>query len=528
MELDRKYIYMSRPTGRAVVQVTMDEDRNVPDARPDVGRLILSRGTVELEEVHCTGEKGALSGRLRTDILYGTDEEKEKLTSLSVILPFTESLSLPGAGDRDTVTADGVLEDLTVEMVHSRKLRIQAVLAVTVQAEALEREELIGGVHCEEPVEQKLRELPVTQIAVQRRETCRVREEVKLSGNKPNIRELLWTDTRLCRCEARPEEGRVSLRGELAGFVLYQAEDAQMPVQWCEFTIPFEGNVEVEGCTSGMILDLRVQVSHCDWAVEEDGDEERRVLDMEALLGLTLKLYQESQEEVVADLYSPAREAVLTERETRLTQILARNSASCRIDEKADLSGEEKILQICYGAGEIFLDEMRPTEEGLSVEGALHISLLVMSADDLHPLRSLRRTLPFRHLVEARGIESGCIFQVHPQLEALNFLMLGGSEVEVRGSIALETLILRPETVRLVADVSLVPYEEEKIRREAGVVGYLVQPEDTLWKIAKKYYTTVERIYEVNPELTGEPEAGTWLLLVKQTGELPPMPGAAM
>ncbi|MCD8077553.1 MAG: LysM peptidoglycan-binding domain-containing protein [Lachnospiraceae bacterium] len=62
----------------------------------------------------------------------------------------------------------------------------------------------------------------------------------------------------------------------------------------------------------------------------------------------------------------------------------------------------------------------------------------------------------------------------------------------------------------------------------AGVVGYLVQPEDTLWKIAKKYYTTVERIYEVNPELTGEPEAGTWLLLVKQAGELPPMPGAAM
>ncbi|MCD8077552.1 MAG: DUF3794 domain-containing protein, partial [Lachnospiraceae bacterium] len=447
MELDRKYIYMSRPTGRAVVQVTMDEDRNVPDARPDVGRIILSRGTAELEEVHCAGEKGVLNGRLRTEILYGTDEEKESLMALSVLLPFTESLSLPGAGDRDTVTADWALEDLTVEIVHSRKLRIQAVLTVTVQAEALEREELISGVHCEEPVEKKLRDLPVTQIAVSRRETYRVREEVKLSGNKPNIREILWTDIRLCRCEARPEEGRVSLRGELAGFVLYQAEDIQMPVQWCEFSVPFEGDVEVEGCTSGMILDLRVQMSRCDWEVGEDGDEERRVLEMEALLGLTLKLYQESQEEVIADLYSPAREAVLTERETRLTQILVRNNASCRIDEKVDLSGEEKILQICYGAGEIFQDEMRPTEEGLSVEGALHISLLVMSADDLHPLRSVQRALPFRHLVEARGIESGCIFQVHPQLEDLNFLMLGGNEVEVRASMALDTMIHPPETV---------------------------------------------------------------------------------
>ncbi len=528
MELDRKYIYMSRPTGRAVVQVTMDEDRNVPDARPDVGRIILSRGTVELEEVHCTGEKGTLSGYLRTEILYGTEEEKETLTALTVDLPFTENLSLPGAGDRDTVTADWVLEDLSVELVHSRKLRIQAILSVTVQAEALEREELISGVHCEEPVEKKLRDLPVTQIAVSRRESYRVREEVKLSGNKLNIREILWTDTRLCRCEARPEEGQVSLRGELAGFVLYQAEDAQMPVQWCEFSVPFEGEVEVDGCTSGMILDLRVQVSRCDWEAEEDGDEERRVLEMEALLGLTLKLYQESREEVIADLYSPSREAVLTERETRLTQILVRNSASCRLDERMDLSGEEKILQICYGAGEVILDEMRAMEEGLSVEGTLHISMMAMTADDLHPLQSIRGTLPFQHLVEARGIESGCIFQVHPQLESLNVLMLGGNEAEVRASIALETLILRPETVRLVSDVLLVPYEEEKIRQVAGVVGYLVQPEDTLWKIAKKYYTTVERIYEVNPELTGEPEAGTWLLLVKQVGELPPMPGAAM
>lgn len=49
-----------------------------------------------------------------------------------------------------------------------------------------------------------------------------------------------------------------------------------------------------------------------------------------------------------------------------------------------------------------------------------------------------------------------------------------------------------------------------------GVVGYRVQPEDTLWDIAKKFYTTMDSIRELNDLSQDEPEPYDTLLIVKK------------
>ena len=40
-----------REKSRAKSQVTFDEDFNVPDAKPDVGRLIQHKGRINMEDV---------------------------------------------------------------------------------------------------------------------------------------------------------------------------------------------------------------------------------------------------------------------------------------------------------------------------------------------------------------------------------------------------------------------------------------------------------------------------------------------
>ena len=54
---------MLRVKSRATSQVTFDADYNVPDVKPDIGRMIQNKGEVEVEEVRlkrracfCTGE----------------------------------------------------------------------------------------------------------------------------------------------------------------------------------------------------------------------------------------------------------------------------------------------------------------------------------------------------------------------------------------------------------------------------------------------------------------------------------------
>ena len=44
MELKKETVQMLRVKSKAASQVTFDEDYNVPDTRPDIGRMIQSKG----------------------------------------------------------------------------------------------------------------------------------------------------------------------------------------------------------------------------------------------------------------------------------------------------------------------------------------------------------------------------------------------------------------------------------------------------------------------------------------------------
>ena len=70
MELTKKSIRMCRLKKKAVSQITMDDDFIVPDVKPDIEKIILDDGSVEIEEVKKLTEKAELRGRLSYKILY--------------------------------------------------------------------------------------------------------------------------------------------------------------------------------------------------------------------------------------------------------------------------------------------------------------------------------------------------------------------------------------------------------------------------------------------------------------------------
>ena len=51
MELRKESVQMLQIKSRAASQVTFDTDYNVPDAKPDVGRLIHNMCVVSIDEV---------------------------------------------------------------------------------------------------------------------------------------------------------------------------------------------------------------------------------------------------------------------------------------------------------------------------------------------------------------------------------------------------------------------------------------------------------------------------------------------
>ena len=103
MELLKKNIHMSRRKAYGENRMTLSEDFNIPDKKPDAAGLIQKRGEVKLEEVRTTEGQVQLSGTLEVHILYVSEGEERRLCRIQAEFPFEEKLLLPGAAAGDSV-----------------------------------------------------------------------------------------------------------------------------------------------------------------------------------------------------------------------------------------------------------------------------------------------------------------------------------------------------------------------------------------------------------------------------------------
>lgn len=127
MELRKEDIQVLRTKSRATSQVTFDVDYNVPDVKPDIGRMVQNKGDVSVEEVRLSDGHAFLKGSLQVDLLY-VGEEEGKVYSLSAKLPVEETMNLEGIVSGDKMCLRWEIEDLSLHLIHSRKLNIKAVV----------------------------------------------------------------------------------------------------------------------------------------------------------------------------------------------------------------------------------------------------------------------------------------------------------------------------------------------------------------------------------------------------------------
>ena len=86
---------MLRVKSRATSQVTFDADYNVPDVKPDIGRMIQNKGEVEVEEVRLNDGHAFVRGSLNVESSLCGGRGRKSVQSFCEA-PVEETLNLEG------------------------------------------------------------------------------------------------------------------------------------------------------------------------------------------------------------------------------------------------------------------------------------------------------------------------------------------------------------------------------------------------------------------------------------------------
>lgn len=521
LELIRRNIHMNRWKNQISTQVTLDDDFIVPDTMSDIAQIILDSGNVTLEPVKVQSERVQIRGKMDFHVLYR--KEEGGLQTLGGMIPFEETVNVPGLEERDYVSVSWQLEDLDVGIINSRKLSIKAIVTLEVKVETLFDTEaavdvgnILDGGTDEPLIEKQKKAMSVAAIALRRKDTYRMKEEITLSGSKPAIDRILWTEMRLSGVTTRPMEGRIHVEGALLVFVVYEGEGENSVIQWLEESLPFSGEVEMSGAVESMIPAISVHLVHRSIEEKPDYDGEMRELDVDAVMELDIRLYEEQDLEFLSDLYAMNRELELETGDAYFDQILMRNVGRCKVAEKISLDGRQRVLQICHSTGSSKLDEVTAADGVLVLDGVLEVKILYLTDDDSQPVQSAQEVIPFHYEVEVPGITSDSIWYLEHGVEQLTAVMVGGEMAEVKAVVCLDILVLQPSRQSVIRSAELSPLDTGKLQKMPGIVGYLVQKDDDLWKIAKRFHTTVDNIITTNNLVSDAVKPGDCLILVKE------------
>lgn len=516
MELRTEKVYTEEKKGPATTQLTFDETYHLPDYLPDFFSVILSRGQIRMDEAKCSQGHVQVQGALQFRVLYRTGQSEWNICSLEGEFPFRETLALDEAKEFDMAQTEAVLEDLTVRMINARKLNIRALVEITVWARERRELDIPVAINCEHPLEELHNTENFLELCYRGTENWKMREEVRLPSNKPNIRQLLWQQHQLLGREIRVNQGTVQVQGEVQLFLIYLGMEEDR-LQWLDLRVPYQYELEVAEAESGMIPCMSGQEPVIVCRVQEDADGEERMLVLETDAPMELRLYREVSREQLMDAYSLEKQLQLQREPVEISQLHMKNEARCRINDGIEIQNQEaEILQIGAGFGTVEPEHWEVTENGVHMEGTVRVSVLYLTSSDVAPVGAVEGLVSFQCEIEIPGIQPFYQIELQTGLEHLTFLMKSGTELEVQAVVNVEVLVTKRKTSEIITGVEASEYEEAALNQIPGIAGVRLWQAGDLWKIAKKYHTTVQDIREINELSAEDSMAGRKLLIVKK------------
>lgn len=498
------------------MQFTIDDTINIPENLMDMERLVLVKGNAVIDEAQAMVDRFQIKGSLNYQILYSADKEGNAFDSLTGKVPFVEYINADGTNEGDYIEAHLSLNDLTVTMLHSRKISLKALVGIDYQVKENENFEAVTDIEQGDSAEILNGTISMMSLQLQEKKTMQVEEQVEIPANKPNIYQVIWKSMAITQTQIKPADGYLLVSGTLSVFLIYTAEEEGMPLQYFTLEVPFEQKITEDISSEDMISGSFLSLDQYHITVVPDENGEDRLIDLAAEFIVEIKLYGNEEMQLVRDAYSTEVEIQPQWKDFTVQHLLVRNCAKTKVSDIVEMPKQQSVLQICNVEGSVSIDETERTAKGIMVEGVVGTQITYLNKEENGALAATTFDIPFSYEIEINGMRDDVSYSIAPFLDQISAMQQNDNQIEIKAEVSLEVLAFTNEQARAVLSMEVNPINLERKKALPGVIGYIVKKDDTLWSIAKSFYTTVGRIKEINSLDSDQIRTGDKLVILKE------------
>lgn len=484
VETTRDNICVNHIIGQKNENFIVEGDSIIPDVKPDIISEVSASGTVYIYKKEIIEGKVRLDGCVNTYVMYQADDENSSIRSLNVNIDFTQMIDMSNVMPDMNLETNVKLKSVECKVINGRKVSIKAFVEVNVKVTSNENIDIISNVNLKD-IQMLNKSLSVNSLVG--RGTAKVyAKDTLVIDNIDNLSEIMRADLHILNKDVKISYNKVLAKSDLNVRLLYLTDDNR--INSVQNVIPVMGFVDIENVSEENIVDTKYEIKNL--IIKPNNVEEHSIY-VEVELEVLCEVYKNQEINLIQDLYSPKTSVTFTQKQINIMQRRESAQSTCQIREKQTVPeiGANKIYDVGVS---VEITKQTILNDRILYEGELRLSYIYNSGGGVDTKNTV---IPFNFNVDFTGVTQTSNIDTNMEIGMQDFIITEDGNIDVKVDINFNVTLVKNAEINIIDDIQ---EEENRQVNSCSLVIYYVKSGDTLWKIAKKFGSTVDEIARIN------------------------------
>ncbi|HEY5561759.1 MAG TPA: SPOCS domain-containing protein [Clostridiaceae bacterium] len=499
IELIKENIECEQLLGENASDTVIKAEYIIPDTLPDVFEILLLDAKASIVSKEVIQDKVYLEGQIEYNVIYlSKDEESCGAHNVTYNGKFSNYVEINGALHKMFCEADCFIEHIEGGIINERKISIEGILNVKAEVYKNNNFQLIKDINNGDGIQLLKSPASIDRIVGNLSSDLAGKTQIMVPMDKPQIGSILSNNVVFHKKDVSVGEGEIQIGLFAKIGVLYKALDSN-DLQYVSSDLFLSKREEMSGALPNMNCYHDFYLEDIDFDILSDDLGENRILDVDALVKATIKVVEKEEFQMIEDAYSPEFVIDMEKKKYDLNVIHGQGKAEVIVKGTIDIDSSNRPTEILLCKGRLNIIDKKVLEGKVIIEGIVSTDILYNTQDTEKPVNTASDEFTFTANLDIPDTKISMTSTAKAALELMEATIEGGS-IAIKAVVSVTAQVNYVEGKEFLID--LAPSEDVAPQKKASITIYAVQNGDTLWKIAKKYYSTIDTLVNIN-ELPG-------------------------
>lgn len=486
IKLSKNNLCIHQIVGQKSERITIEGDEIVPDVKPDILSIVSTNGNICIYKKEIQDGNVKIDGSINVYVIYIADDEKSSIRALNTSIDFSRTIDMRELKNGMQLECKKELQNIECKILNGRKINIKANMQVALTAYKNENVEYIDNI--DNPNMQLLNE-KVTINSLVGSGTTKVYAKDTISiENIDNLSEIMKVTLMLENQENKISYNKILTKADVMVKLMYLTDDGR--INNISASIPVMGFIDMQDVAEDDICNVSYELKNI---VVKPNNVEEHSIHVEAEIEISCSVFKKQEINMIQDLYSKISEVQYTQREIKVIKDKEEISEifNMRKQERIEEIRENKIYDVEVKTSII----SSQIEEGRIVyQGEMNLTFIYAEEGSL---RVNIKTLvePFDFVVNSPKIMKNSKIETNITINKQDFVVLSDSNIDMKVDVNFKINIIGESQLNIIDNINEI---ETRNKERFSIVIYYTKIGDTLWKIAKRFGSTMEEIAKAN------------------------------